>query len=73
MAKGALYWRLKDERTGKWTYTKVFPKGVPDNLTDFLTVLRGRVVSNIFDKYLPKLIVKIETDEFVWEMWDYEK
>jgi len=27
-------------------------------------------VSNIFDKYLPKLIIKIETDEFIWEMWD---
>ena len=23
MAKGALYWRLKDEKTGKWTYKKV--------------------------------------------------
>jgi len=22
MAKGALYWRLKDEQTGKWTYKK---------------------------------------------------
>ncbi len=30
----------------------------------------GRVVSNIFDDYLPKLIARIETDEFVWEMWD---
>jgi len=23
MAKGALYWRLKDEQTQKWTYKKV--------------------------------------------------
>jgi len=23
MAKGALYWRLKDEKTGKWSYKKV--------------------------------------------------
>ena len=23
MAKGALYWRLKDESTGKWTYQRV--------------------------------------------------
>lgn len=23
MAKGALYWRLKDEKTGKWHYKKV--------------------------------------------------
>jgi len=23
MVEGALYWRLKDERTGKWTYRKV--------------------------------------------------
>jgi hypothetical protein len=23
MAKGALYWRLKDEQTGKWTFQKV--------------------------------------------------
>ena len=23
MAKGALYWRLKDEQTGKWTYKRV--------------------------------------------------
>ena len=22
MAKGALYWRLKDEQTGKWTYKR---------------------------------------------------
>jgi hypothetical protein len=22
MAKGALYWRLKDEKTGKWTYKR---------------------------------------------------
>ncbi len=22
MAKGALYWRLKDEKTGKWSYKK---------------------------------------------------
>jgi hypothetical protein len=35
MAKGALYWRLKDEQTGKWTYKKVtevdklyFEKGI---------------------------------------------
>ena len=30
----------------------------------------GSIVSNIFDEYLPKLIARIETDEFVWEMWD---
>ena len=41
MAKGALYWRLKDERTGRWTYKKVFPEGLPDNLTDFLMVIMG--------------------------------
>ena len=23
MAKGALYWRMKDEKTGKWTYKKI--------------------------------------------------
>jgi hypothetical protein len=23
MTKGALYWRKKDEKTGKWTYKKV--------------------------------------------------
>lgn len=23
MTKGALYWRKKDEKTGKWTYQKV--------------------------------------------------
>jgi hypothetical protein len=22
MAKGALYWRLKDEKTGKWSYKR---------------------------------------------------
>jgi len=22
MAKGALYWRIKDEKTGKWTYKR---------------------------------------------------
>ena len=22
MTKGALYWRLKDEKTGKWTYKR---------------------------------------------------
>jgi len=25
---------------------------------------------NVFDAYLPKLIATIETDEFIWEMWD---
>ena len=25
MAKGALYWRLKDEKTGKWSYKKLQP------------------------------------------------
>jgi hypothetical protein len=23
MAKGALYWRTKDEKTGKWTYQRI--------------------------------------------------
>ena len=23
MTKGALYWRHKDEKTGRWTYSKV--------------------------------------------------
>jgi len=27
-------------------------------------------VANVFDDYLPKLIATIETDEFIWEMWD---
>ena len=30
----------------------------------------GRVVSNIFDEYLPKLIIRIETPELIWEMWE---
>jgi hypothetical protein len=30
----------------------------------------GRVVSNIFDEYLPKLIIRIETPEIIWEVWD---
>lgn len=31
MAKGALYWRLKDEKTGKWTYKKAI---VADHVYD---------------------------------------
>ena len=26
MAKGALYYRLKDEKTGKWTYQRIDTK-----------------------------------------------
>ena len=33
MAKGALYWRLKDEKTGKWTYVKV---GTYEEIREFL-------------------------------------
>ena len=33
MAKGALYWRLKDEKTGKWSYKKVYLKTF-NNLTE---------------------------------------
>jgi hypothetical protein len=48
MAKGALYWRLKDEKTGKWTYKKVniceevdLPGGYTKYIVD--TDLQGEV------------------------------
>lgn len=69
MAKGVtLYWRIKDE-SGKWYFTKVKTmRGVVEQATKQSQEVMQ--LSNIFDEYLPKLIVRIETDEFVWEMWD---
>jgi hypothetical protein len=36
MAKGALYWRLKDEQTGKWTYKKALYIQLPDGTLELL-------------------------------------
>jgi hypothetical protein len=37
MAKGALYWRLKDEKTCKWTYKRA----TAEELLDWIKTVQG--------------------------------